>query len=154
MPYRVIYSSESATPMQTDELEDILEGARESNAEVGITGALVYVDGYFLQVLEGEAEDVQELMERIEKDVRHEAVTVLKRGEEPAALFNEWTMAYVSATAEQVAEWAGLGGTTSVPGILAGIQGDPLRVTQLTDHIVQVLASESGKKPKVENSAA
>jgi hypothetical protein len=136
--------------MQTDDLEEILEGARESNAEVGITGALVYVDGFFLQVLEGEAEDVQELMGRISKDVRHESVTVLKRGEIPAALFNDWTMAYIGATAEQVAKWAGFSGTTAVPSILAGIHSDPSRATQLTEHILAVLAAE----PSIEKIGA
>jgi len=130
-----------------DELEDILESARESNAEVGITGALVYFDGVFLQVLEGEAEDVQELMGRISKDLRHEAVTVLKREEVPAALFSDWTMAYVGATAEQVAKWAGLSETSSVPSILTGIQSDPLRATKLTEHILGILAAEAGEKP-------
>ena len=154
MPYQVIYSSESATPMQMDDLEDILEAARESNAEVGITGALVYVDGFFLQVLEGEAEDLQELMGRISKDVRHEAVTVLKQGEIPAALFSDWTMAYVGATAEQVAKWAGLSGTSAVPSILAGIHSDPMRVTQLTEHILSVVAAGSDQEPSAKTESA
>ena len=154
MPYQIIYSSKSATPMQMDDLEDILESARESNAEVGISGALVYADGIFLQVLEGKAEDVQELMGRISKDVRHESVTVLKRGEVPAALFNEWTMAYVGATAEQVAKWAGFSGTTGVPSVLTGIHGDPMRATQLTEHILAVLAAESRNEPSVVKMSA
>lgn len=139
MPYQVIYSSESATPMQMDDLEDILEGARESNAEVGITGALVYVDGFFLQVLEGDAEEVRQLMGRIARDLRHESVTVLKQGEIPAALFSDWNMAYVSATAEQVAQWAGLSLTAATPDIVADLNSDPMRVTQVTEHILRVL---------------
>jgi hypothetical protein len=145
MPYQVIYSSESATPMQMDDLEDILEGARESNAEVGITGALVYVDGFFLQVLEGDAEEVRQLMGRIARDLRHESVTVLKQGEIPAALFSDWSMAYVSATAEQVAQWAGLSLTTATPDIVADLNSDPMRVTQVTEHILRVLADEPGE---------
>jgi Sensors of blue-light using FAD len=147
MPYQVIYSSESATPMQMDDLEEILEGARESNAEVGITGALVYVDGFFLQVLEGESEEVLQLMGRISRDVRHEAVTVLRQGEVPAARFSDWTMAYVSATAEQVAKWAGLSTTTSAPEILADLNSDALRVTRVTDHILRLLTTEPHETP-------
>jgi Sensors of blue-light using FAD len=147
MPYQVIYSSESATPMQMDDLEEILEGARESNAEVGITGALVYVDGFFLQILEGESEEVLQLMGRISRDVRHEAVTVLRQGEVPAAHFSDWTMAYVSATAEQVAKWAGLSTTTSVPDTLADLNSDALKVTRVTEHILRVLAAEPNEMP-------
>jgi hypothetical protein len=129
--------------MQMDDLEDILEGARESNAEVGITGALVYVDGFFLQVLEGEAEEIRQLMGRIARDVRHESVTVLKQAEIPAALFSDWSMAYVSATAEQVAQWAGLSLTTATPDIVADLNSDPMRVTQVTEHILRLLAGPS-----------
>ena len=147
MPYQVIYSSESATPMQMDDLEEILESARESNAEVGITGALVYVDGFFLQVLEGEPEEILQLMARISRDLRHEAVTVLRQGEVPNAHFSDWKMAYVSATAEQVAKWAGLSTATSVPDILADLNSDALKVTRVTEHILRVLAAEPNETP-------
>ena len=150
MLYQIIYSSESATPMQMDDLEDILESARESNAEAGITGALVYVDGFFLQILEGDARAVQELMARISKDVRHETVTVLKQGEIPASVFSDWKMAYVSATADQVAKWAGLSGTTAIPDILADMQSDPLKVTQVAESILSALAAEPGATPNID----
>jgi hypothetical protein len=141
MPYQIIYSSKSATPMQRDELEELLEHARSSNAEKGITGALVYVDGVFLQVLEGELDTVRELMEKISKDYRHETVTVLKEGATPAASFSDWEMAYVSATRQQVAEWAGLSGTIAIPEILADMRQDPRRATQLAKSILSVLLS-------------
>jgi hypothetical protein len=148
MPYQLIYSSQAATPMQTDDLEDLLESARESNAEVGINGALVYVDGFFLQVLEGKAEDVQELMARIAKDLRHQTVTVLKQGPVPAAAFSDWSMAYVSATADQVSKWAGLGVTTALPELLADMRVDSSRVTQLVDSILSALDDEPGTRPE------
>jgi hypothetical protein len=149
MPYQVIYSSESSTPMQSDDLEDILENARESNLEAGITGALVYIDGFFLQILEGEAQALQALMARITKDVRHEAVTVLKQGEIAASLFSDWSMAYLSATAEEVARWAGLSSTTAVSDVLTDMRRDPTRVMQVADSILSILAAEpdAGSKP-------
>ena len=142
MTYQTIYSSESATPMQMEDLEEILEHARRNNARSGITGALVYVDGVFLQILEGHAEVVQELMEKISRDVRHETVTVLKQGEIPAAIFRDWKMAYVSATSEQIAKWAGLSGTTAIPDILSDMRSDPFKATQVAQSILSVLAKE------------
>lgn len=139
MPYQIIYSSQSATPMQTDDLEDILEGAREGNAEVGITGALVYVDGFFLQILEGKAKDLEELMGRIARDVRHERVTVLKQGEVSAAQFSNWHMAYVGATAEQVAEWAGYGRSTAMPDVVSELQSESVKVSRVAERILSVL---------------
>ena len=48
-----------------------------STASRGITGVLVYAEGVFLQVLEGETEAITLLMARISRDLRHEAVAVL-----------------------------------------------------------------------------
>jgi hypothetical protein len=147
MTHQIIYSSESATPMQMEDLEEILEHARRSNAQKGVTGALVYVDGVFLQILEGEAETVQSLMATIGRDVRHETVTVLKQGEIPAPVFKDWKMAYVSATAEQVAQWVGLSGTTAVPDILDDLRSDPMKVTQVAESILSLLVPESDRLP-------
>jgi len=150
MTYQIVYSSESATPMQSDELEEILQHARGSNAAKGITGALIYVDGIFLQVLEGETGTVQELMARISKDVRHETVTVLKQGEISSAIFSDWKMAYVSATPQQVAEWAGLSGAIAIPEILTDMRQDPQRTAQLAAGILSVLTAEPTAQTKAE----
>ena len=141
MVYQIIYSSKSATPMQVDELEDLLEQARHRNAEKGITGALVYVDGAFLQILEGELQTIQDLMGKISRDFRHETVTVLQEGAIPSGSFSDWEMAYVSATREQVAEWAGLSGTIAIPEILSDLRQDSSRATQLAKSILLVLLS-------------
>jgi hypothetical protein len=143
MTYQIIYSSESATPMQLDDLEDLLEHARNSNATKGITGALVYVDGVFLQILEGDKRTVEDLLAKISRDVRHETVTVLRKAEAPSAVFKDWKMAYVSATAEQVARWAGLSGTTDIPEILTDMQQDPHRAAQVAQSILSFLAPQN-----------
>ncbi len=143
MTYQIIYSSESATPMQMDDLEEILDQARDRNATQQITGALVYVDGTFLQVLEGEAALVKALMAAIALDVRHETVTILKEAEIPAPIFSDWRMAYVSATPEQVAQWAGLPGTTAIPDILDNMRRDPHKAAQVAQSILSVLSPGS-----------
>jgi hypothetical protein len=145
MTYQIIYSSVSSTPMQLDELEDLLEQAQAHNASDAITGALVYVDGFFLQVLEGRRSSVDALMDRISRDLRHEAVQVLQAGDVPAATFSSWTMAYVSATADQVARWAGLSGTAQLPEVWQDLRQDRSRVTQLTKGILSVLV---GARPQ------
>jgi hypothetical protein len=146
MTYRTLYSSVSSTPMQLDDLEDLLEQAQGHNAGNAITGALVYVDGFFLQVLEGDKATVQTLMQKIRKDFRHESVTVLQEGEVPAAAFSEWTMAYVSATPEEVARWAGLSGTTQLPKVWDDIHEDPQRAAQVVKSILAVLVN--GQTPQ------
>ena len=128
--------------MQASDLEEILNHARINNRENGITGALVYVDGVFLQVLEGDASVVLGLMEKISRDVRHETVTVLRAEEISIAQFVGWDMAYVSATAEQVARWAGLSFTQSGPELLTDLRNDPSRAKRVAQSILAVLAQE------------
>ena len=133
MTYQIVYSSEATIPMQATDLEALLVQARSRNGTVGITGALVYAEGTFLQILEGERHALEDLMAAIRRDVRHEAVTVLREGEVPSAVFGGWGMAYVSATPEQVARWAGLGDVTG-PAALAT---DPGRDAQRTARFAQ-----------------
>lgn len=150
MTYQIIYSSVSSTPMQLDELEDILEQAQVNNAKDEITGALVYVDGFFLQVLEGQRTSIEALMDRIARDLRHETVKVLQAGDVPGATFPDWKMAYVSATPEQVARWAGLSGTTQLPEVWEDLRQDRTRVIQLTKGILSVLVGGQSQDSKTE----
>jgi hypothetical protein len=143
MPYQVIYSSAATTPLQQEDLHDLLTQARRSNARSGITGALAYVDGCFLQVLEGQAEAVQALMARITTDLRHETLTVLQAGEIAAPAFTDWQMAYVSATAAQIAEWAGLSARTELPETLEALRRDREKTMQVSKSILAMLMDEA-----------
>jgi Sensors of blue-light using FAD len=150
MTYQIIYSSEAATPMQTDDLEELLDHARRRNAANGITGALVYAEGVFLQILEGDKVQVQDLMAKIRWDVRHESVIVLREGEVRAAIFGNWKMAYVSATPQQVAKWAGLGaanGTTESPSETVEEQS---RTAQFAQDILSLLVADDTTEGKLE----
>lgn len=129
--------------MQEDDLEALLEQARSSNRLHDISGALVYTDGTFLQILEGERVKVESLMARIRKDVRHENVTILREGDVPFAQFDGWKMAYVSATPEQVARWAGLGdpGNREARETVAESLD---RTARFADDILALLAARDG----------
>ncbi len=126
--------------MQLDALDELLESARNSNGLNGITGVLVYVEGVFLQILEGDKTCLLNLMDKISKDVRHETVTILRETDVPSAFFGDWKMAYVSASAEQVAAWAGLSRTADMPEILSDLHKDQHRATQIAQSILSLLA--------------
>lgn len=142
MTYQIIYSSDSTTPMQSDDLEDLLEHARDRNAQRGITGALLYVDGVFLQILEGEAATLKTLMARIALDLRHESVTVLQEGYVRAPRFSDWTMAYIGATPEQMADWLCLPGTTPVPDLFDGLRRDTSKVDDVAQSVLAALSAD------------
>jgi hypothetical protein len=134
--------------MQLDDLEDILEHARFWNGTKGITGALVYADGVFLQILEGDRVEVQQLMIKILGDLRHETVTVLRECEIPCAVFGSWQMAYVSATAEQVAAWAGLSVAAGAHGYGDSSGQDPHRAEQFAQSILSLLEPDNVRQSK------
>lgn len=150
MTYQIIYSSEATTPMQTEDLEELLDHARGSNAAEGITGALVYAEGLFLQILEGDKVQVQDLMSRIRRDVRHESVIVLRELEVPAPIFGGWKMAYVSATPQQVAQWAGLGAALGSSGSPSEAADEQKRTAQFAQDILSLLVGGDATEGKAQ----
>ncbi|MEZ4403411.1 MAG: diguanylate phosphodiesterase [Kofleriaceae bacterium] len=103
----VIYCSAARQLMAEAALVEVLERSRDNNASRGITGMLLYAEGSFFQVLEGEAAQVDELFTRISADPRHgDVVTIIR---EPIArrTFAEWTMGFVAMASSEVAELVG-----------------------------------------------
>lgn len=136
--------------MQSVDLEELLEQSRRSNSRTGTTGALVYAEGIFLQVLEGDPVVVKALMEKISLDVRHESVTVLRESEIPQPLFASWKMAYLSATREQVAKWAGLTVAPSAGESQTGVDRESYRTAQFAQDILALLAPEMSSPGSVD----
>ena len=77
-----------------DEIAGILDVARENNRRVGITGALLFSDGCFAQVLEGPRVALEELFETIQCDPRHSDITILHLHPIETRSFADWSMAY------------------------------------------------------------
>jgi hypothetical protein len=81
-------------PQEAGEVDRIVAVARRENARLGVTGALVFTRAHFAQVLEGDEQAVEALMERIGKDRRHDGVRVVSKSMREARLFPQWSMAY------------------------------------------------------------
>lgn len=98
---RVLYCSRSQIPGGSEailaNIESILAVSRENNRRAGISGALLFSDGCFAQVLEGDLDAVGEAFERIQCDERHSDVTVLQSGPILARDFPSWSMAFAGA---------------------------------------------------------
>lgn len=77
-----------------DNVRQILEIARENNARLSVTGALLYSGGYFCQIIEGEDEPLTDLFESIQLDPRHSDVAVLYYEPIATRSFAEWSMAF------------------------------------------------------------
>lgn len=73
-------------------MSDILAEARPNNARDGITGCLTAVDGRFVQVIEGEPDKLDDLVNRLLRDERHTELRVLERRTVPTRTFPDWDM--------------------------------------------------------------
>ena len=136
--------------MQTDDLEELLGHARRSNGAKGVTGALVYAEGIFMQILEGDRTKLQDLMVKIRRDVRQETVIVLRECEIPSRIFASWKMAYVGATPSQVAKWAGLGAAAGTTESLSEIHEEEQRTAQFAQDILSLLLADNITENNVE----
>lgn len=139
MLYHVIYSSRATAPLTMEELQEILVDARAGNEKRDVTGALVYIDGIFLQVLEGEKETVLKLLSLIETDSRHTDVKVFHQAAVDHRVFGTWRMAYLDGTPEQLSAWAGLRGTSTLDNILAQLSRDATRAAAVPRGILEAL---------------
>ena len=75
--FSIVYVSSAVQPFSQSELIALLESCRKNNAAAGVTGMLLYKEGSFMQVLEGEQTNVQQVFAKIARDPRHAGVSVL-----------------------------------------------------------------------------
>ena len=92
--YRVMYMSSARRFISDSELEEILETSRKNNKEKDLTGLLIVKGATFLQCLEGEKKDVEEVYEKICKDDRHHNIIELIEENITSRLFPNWEMGY------------------------------------------------------------
>lgn len=91
---RLIYTSKARRNMSQRDIDRILSTSRLYNQLHGVTGLLVYHERQFLQVLEGEADELEKTYERIRRDVRHHACRLLLEERILSRAFSSWDMAY------------------------------------------------------------
>ena len=96
---RLIYISSASGSFGQPDLDQILGKSRLNNAARGLTGVLLFHDGCFFQVLEGEAATVERTFATISRDTRHGGVIVLESRTIVERGFPQWSMGYVGAHA-------------------------------------------------------
>jgi hypothetical protein len=88
---RIAYVSRAADGLAAREVYDIIRSAHNRNGASGLTGGLVVLDGWFIQVLEGEPFRVDACFARIAVDPRHRDVDVRSRVRVERRMFpGEW----------------------------------------------------------------
>lgn len=74
MFFRLLYISRATFPIGHQSDLGILQTAVANNTRHGVTGMLLRLEQYFVQVIEGAETTVQPLFEVISKDPRHHSV--------------------------------------------------------------------------------
>ncbi len=78
-------------------LDDILQAAVALNGRLGVTGALLMANGFFVQALEGPPPAVWEVLGGIAMDRRHQSFTPVDRIEVAERRFARWIMCGIGA---------------------------------------------------------
>lgn len=105
--YHLIYTSYAYREFLERDLFELLDKSRTDNKKMGITGMLLYLEGKFIQVLEGSEEAVKKIYHKISLDDRHHRVTTIIEGESPERLFKDWLMGFKKLTNEEFINQSG-----------------------------------------------
>jgi len=117
-----IYASAATAKYQQASMEALMIRARQSNAELGISGMLLYAGDSFFQVLEGPQAAVVATYERILLDPRHRQITkviqepIFRRG------FASWSMGLAMLTQAELEAIAGINDFFQGGSCLVGIE--------------------------------
>jgi len=88
----LIYVSQSTQGMSSDALEALLKKASAFNHSAGISGCLLYQDGCFMQMLEGQRDALFTLLDKIKADPRHHKVRIVIEAPTRSRVFPGWSM--------------------------------------------------------------
>lgn len=88
------YVSEPAQKMSFLGLMRLLYHSYANNQALGITGALIYENNKFGQVIEGSEKDIEALWQKIQKDSRHKNVRLIEEKLISERSFSKWTMVF------------------------------------------------------------
>ena len=94
--FELIYVSTAAKRMTKDNLQSILMESMRHNSDHNITGILLYDQGSFCQVLEGDKKDILSLFKKIKKDKRHFNVITISEKDIQYREFSAWSMRFIN----------------------------------------------------------
>lgn len=124
---RLIYHSENHLGQDKGkmiaDLNAIMDSANRNNEKNNITGALIFDTLWFVQILEGQREQVSETLRRIVPDPRHDSLTIMDARPISERQFGNWWMGLGVLRSDNAALYARYGlGTKLDPRKITGEQ--------------------------------
>lgn len=98
MIYYISYVSSAVKTLSDADLLTMLTKFRNNNKANNLTGMLLYLEGTFIQTIEGDKETVNKLYEKIKIDTRHKDIFKMLDGYWKNRNFSDWSMAFRSMT--------------------------------------------------------
>jgi hypothetical protein len=114
--------------MLESELDKIHKTSEKFNTDNNITGYLFYMDGYFIQYIEGSQENIEKLYLKISLDDRHSDITLLSHLKITEREFQNWTKLYKMDLHKQ----------SQIPDVLKAIVGTKKRLLSKTESLALV----------------
>jgi hypothetical protein len=102
---QLLYVSTATHELSANEIREILDSSVRHNTPQEVTGLLLYSEGSFMQVLEGEEDAVNETMSRIAADSRHHGIVELNRSIIAGREFGRWAMGFRGIEAQDATTW-------------------------------------------------
>jgi Sensors of blue-light using FAD len=129
--FSLVYLSSATVPFSEGDLLELLKQSRANNARLGISGMLLFQDGDFLQVLEGEEDKVRALYDKISLDPRHGRRTTLFQGWSGSRDFPDWSMGFHDLNSPDTAKIAGFTPFLDTRLTIASFSANPGRAKKL-----------------------
>ncbi len=127
----LVYVSSATLLFPGEDLRALLATSRKNNAELGGTGMLLYKDGNFMQVLEGEEGAVRALYDKIGADPRHKGEITLRQGFTEERQFPDWSMGFRDLQSPEARAVPGYSEFLNTPLSGREFSGDPTRTQKL-----------------------
>lgn len=96
MRYAISYVSTVNPALSDTEIQQALDFSKDWNNDNNITGILLYSQGNFFQVLEGDEGLLKDLFSRIKADERHYNIIPIFQKQVPNTKFDEYQVDFVS----------------------------------------------------------
>jgi hypothetical protein len=123
---RLIYVSSSYNLLSSNELSELLTISVKNNVIRNITGFLIYSNGNFMQVLEGNETDVDYFFKKILHDKRHHDVIIIDRSNIDRRDFESWSMGFKVLEYDEIAKITGYSTISNLNAL--AMNGDALDI--------------------------
>lgn len=120
--YRLVYVRAASELFSKAELLALLAQSREKNKRLGVSGLLLYRDGYFIQLFEGDrGAALQDVSRRSAPHAGH----VLIEEDSQTRLFPDWSMGFRDLSRPAVRAMQGFSQFRNTRRVVEGFGDDP-----------------------------